>query len=363
MVCVAEILTISRSSSLGLYSDTIVSPPNISLGGAGTTAAGLRYKLSTFVCPFFGDQHMWGEMVYPAGVGVLPCSICELTIDVLIKKLRQLTSPTIKEAAGALSVKMDAEDGVINALQHFWSALPKDSMMCLLGLIMGKSLLAKYQIKGRKRQSSILILAEVASVLVVTSGNFLVNGALTCLAGSMMGRSKTLLCRDGLQTHATATHALRNRGGYDNFFHWLAAITLEFVEHLWRCFYQFFCIPDNFARKHGLVGCVFGIVASPLYLCHAVWKLMVNQIDCVGVTVVNGIFGKQWLYFIDRLAVSQVYRDVSTLSELKIWSPSKVLSSLEKHARLPSMLGPCLMHASLYSLRAAGTTVRSKSKT
>jgi hypothetical protein len=260
---------------------------------------------------------MWGEMVYRAGVGVRPCSIYELTTDVLIEKLRQLTSPTIKEAAAALSVKMDAEDGVIDALQHFWSALPKDSMMCSLGLIMGKSLLAKYQIKGRKRQSSIPISAEVASVLVVTSGDFLVNGALTCLAGSMMGRSKTLLRRDGLQTHATATHALRNRGGYDNFFHGLAAVTLEFMEHLWRCFYQFFYIPDKFARKYGLFGCIFGIVASPLYFCHAVWNLMVNHIDRLGVTVANGIFGKQWLYFIDRSAVSQVYRDVSALSETR----------------------------------------------
>lgn len=29
-----------------------------SQGGAGTTAAGLRYGLPTLVCPFFGDQFM-----------------------------------------------------------------------------------------------------------------------------------------------------------------------------------------------------------------------------------------------------------------------------------------------------------------
>ena len=59
------------------------------------------------------------------------------------------------------------------------------------------------------------------------------------------------------------------------------------------------------------------MVASPLYFCYAVLKLIGNHIDRLGVTVANGIFGKQWLYFIDRSAVSQVYRDVSTLSETR----------------------------------------------
>ena len=36
-------------------------------GGAGTTAAGLLAGKPTLVCPFFGDQYMWGEMVRRAG--------------------------------------------------------------------------------------------------------------------------------------------------------------------------------------------------------------------------------------------------------------------------------------------------------
>jgi hypothetical protein len=334
MVSVAEIRTISLSSSFWqydievLYSDITVSPHEIFPGGAGTTAAGLRYKLPTFVCPFFGDQHMWGEMVHRAGVGPAPCPICKLTTDVLIEKFRELTSSTIKEAAAVLSVKMDADDGVVNALQHFWSALPRDSMMCSIGLVMGKSLLAKYRIKvGRgdsalmsllfAELSSIPISAEVASVLVGTSDDFRVDGARTHnLRRSMISRFETFL-GDRLRTHPTTTYALRNRGGYDNFFDGYAAVALEFFEHLWRCFYQLFHVPDKFARKHGLVGCIFGMLASPLYFCYAVLKLIVNHIDRLGVTVANGIFGKQWLYFIDRSAVSQVYRDVSTLSETR----------------------------------------------
>jgi hypothetical protein len=268
-------------------------------GGAGTTAAGLRYKLPTLICPFFGDQYMWGEMVHRRGVGPSPCPISKLTKDVLIEKLRELTSSKIREAAESLAVKMDSEDGVIDALQHFWSALPRDSMMCSLGLIMGKSLLAKYEMDG------ILVSAEVASVLIGTSSDFI-------------DRSKILLLRKGrLRPHATATHALRNRGAYDTLFQGSAAVILEFFEQLFRTLYQFYHVPDRFARSHGLLGCIFGIVVSPLYFFKGIWKLVFNHVDRLGVTVANGIFDKQWLYFINRSAISHVHRDVSTLSETR----------------------------------------------
>ena len=44
----------------------------------GTTAAGLCAGKPTMICPFFGDQHFWGQMVYQAGVGPEPCSIHEV---------------------------------------------------------------------------------------------------------------------------------------------------------------------------------------------------------------------------------------------------------------------------------------------
>ncbi|KAL9182657.1 LOW QUALITY PROTEIN: hypothetical protein ACHAXT_013309 [Thalassiosira profunda] len=68
-------------------------------GGAGTTAAGLRYGLPTFVCPFFGDQFMWGEFVHRAGVGPKPTPVIYLTTEVLTEKLRELTSVTIQKGS------------------------------------------------------------------------------------------------------------------------------------------------------------------------------------------------------------------------------------------------------------------------
>lgn len=122
----------------------------------------------------------WGEMVSRAGVGPKPCPISNLTTDLLVQKLGELTSPKIKEAAVSLSKKMNREDGVMAALEHFWHALPVDSMVCSIGLIMGKSLLAKYRISPgknayqRSRSTFITVSQEVASVLVAekTTGRF-----------------------------------------------------------------------------------------------------------------------------------------------------------------------------------------------
>ena len=299
-------------------------------GGAGTTAAGLRYQLPTFVCPFFGDQYMWGEMVHRAGVGPEPCPISKLTTDVLIQKLSELTSTTIKEAAIALSVKMDNDDGVVNALDHFWSALPRDSMMCSISLIMGKSLLAKF-----RTNSGIPISSEVASVLSGANDDYRIQGAYTllgliplygldyvlkstkCLSSLRPRLHKMLPRRDDLRTNATALHALRSRGGYTSFFQECIAIILEFLELLLKSIYQIYHVPDKYARSHGYIGFIYGTLVSPVSFCYAILRTLFRFIDRVGVAVANGVFGKQWLYFINSSAIYKVARDVSTLSQTR----------------------------------------------
>jgi len=291
------------------------------LGGAGTTAAGLRYGLPTFVCPFFGDQYMWGEMCFRAGVGPAPCPVTQLSTEILIEKLRELSDPSIKEAASKLAIAMEEEDGVLGALDHFWSALPRDSMMCSVGLIMGKSLLAKYRIKN-----SIPVSHEVASVIANWNRKTLripINNAVQHdarkLAGSV-GRQvvqETTRRNDKLVPHGTTTYALRHRGGYDSICHGLTTASLEFWEWLFRSIFQFYRVPDKFARKHGLFGCIFGLLASPLYFAFSLVMTIVTIVDRLGVTVANGVFGMQWLYFIDRRANATVYMDrvdTSTLS-------------------------------------------------
>lgn len=260
---------------------------------------------------------MWGEMVYRAKVGPAPCPVMQLSTDILVDKLRDLSSPSTKDAAVSLADLMNEEDGVMGALDHFWSALPRDSMMCSVGLIMGKSLLAKYRIKNL-----IPVSHEVASVLANCNNksfriprNALENDARK-LAGSV-GRQvvqETTRRNDKLVPYGTTTYALRHRGGYDSICHGLTTSTLEFFEWLFRSIFQFYRVPDKLARRHGLFGCIFGVVVSPLYFVYSIIMTIVTVIDRLGVTVANGIFDKQWLYFIDRRANATVYVDRSTLS-------------------------------------------------
>src|SRR5262245_56088564 len=56
-------------------------------GGAGTTAAGLRYGLPTIIVPFFGDQHFWGAIVSEAGAGPPPVPIGALTAATLAEAI------------------------------------------------------------------------------------------------------------------------------------------------------------------------------------------------------------------------------------------------------------------------------------
>eukprot|EP01062_Namystynia_karyoxenos_P066509 TRINITY_DN60436_c0_g1_i1.p1 TRINITY_DN60436_c0_g1~~TRINITY_DN60436_c0_g1_i1.p1 ORF type:complete len:1072 (+),score=305.94 TRINITY_DN60436_c0_g1_i1:101-3217(+) len=99
-------------------------------GGAGTTAAGLRAGLPTFICPFFGDQHFWGAMVRKAGVGPEPCAVSELTEERLKAALKVLADPEVQEKARAMAVAFEKEDGVREAARAFHRHLPKMNMLC-----------------------------------------------------------------------------------------------------------------------------------------------------------------------------------------------------------------------------------------
>mmetsp|Transcript_12951 Transcript_12951/g.26196 ORF Transcript_12951/g.26196 Transcript_12951/m.26196 type:complete len:880 (+) Transcript_12951:165-2804(+) len=323
-------------------------------GGAGTTAAGLRYGLPTLVCPFFGDQYMWGEMVHRAEVGPKPCPVTKLTKDILVEKLRELTDPKTKEAASKLSVTMNEEDGVLTGLSHFWSSLPKDSMMCSIGLIMGKSMLAKYRLKS----SNIPISHEVASVLVNSSndeGSYLIPNILpsqlrktaipsqlrrvslpsgiplprsNSLVGSVVVQAKHAIRAEKLIPHAATTFALRHRGGYDSLCNSFFTVVLEFFEWIFTTLFQSCMVSDRLARDHGCLGCMWGFAVSPFYMIWAGIMTIVTLVDRLGVTIANNIFGKNWLFFIDRRAKAKVYREIPTADGKEV----SISSVIDVHA-------------------------------
>ncbi|KDQ59788.1 glycosyltransferase family 1 protein [Jaapia argillacea MUCL 33604] len=99
-------------------------------GGAGTTAAGLRWGKPTIVVPFFGDQFFWGMMIHRAGGGPEPIPQKELSVDNLSAGLRYVLTPTARRAAERMGEQIRGEDGVANGLQSFYKHLPLLNMRC-----------------------------------------------------------------------------------------------------------------------------------------------------------------------------------------------------------------------------------------
>ena len=108
-------------------------------GGAGTTAAGLRFGLPTLVCPFFADQFMWGFFVEMAGVGPKAVPINSLTEEMLTEKFEILSSEKVQTAAMELSAEMLAEDGIKSGVDHWKANLVTDNMLCDVCLFLGEA--------------------------------------------------------------------------------------------------------------------------------------------------------------------------------------------------------------------------------
>ncbi|KIW26068.1 uncharacterized protein PV07_09196 [Cladophialophora immunda] len=97
-------------------------------GGAGTTAAGLRFGKPTMIVPFFGDQPFWSAMVARAGAGAkdaLPLK--KLDSDKFAEGIRQCLEPEAKAKAQAIAKSIEEEgDGAENAVDSFHRHLDLD---------------------------------------------------------------------------------------------------------------------------------------------------------------------------------------------------------------------------------------------
>ncbi len=87
-------------------------------GGAGTTAAGLRAGVPSFLIPHFADQPYWARRVHELGVGPKPVDKARLTLAALTNGIWQLASDAgMRERATELGRAIRAEDGVANAVR------------------------------------------------------------------------------------------------------------------------------------------------------------------------------------------------------------------------------------------------------
>ena len=87
-------------------------------GGAGTTGAGLRAGVPSIVIPFLGDQPFWGRRIHDLGVGPAPILRSKLTVDRLAQAIQEaVTNTAMRQRAAELGSKIQAEDGIANAVE------------------------------------------------------------------------------------------------------------------------------------------------------------------------------------------------------------------------------------------------------
>ena len=91
-------------------------------GGAGTTAAGLRFGIPTIIKPFFGDQYFWASRVVHLGVG---CWAKRLESQHMSDCIREAVfDENIKKRANKLGALIRSEDGVDAAIMQIEKEVP-----------------------------------------------------------------------------------------------------------------------------------------------------------------------------------------------------------------------------------------------
>lgn len=224
-------------------------------GGAGTTAAGLRYGKPTMICPFFGDQFFWGEMVRRAGVGPEPCPIGQLTAPALAHKFGVLRERGVQARARELAERMAAEDGVGTAVRHFERCLPRQKMLCDVSLLLDQPelRLSRFRMSDSVRGVQLKVSAEVVAIMRNAPLRRSVSTRQQTAWGAFSSWRRTI------KPHRTRGWGIARLSGV---LAGLLAGVVGFLFELVLAILDVFRVPDDWARWGGALGCVAGLVLA-----------------------------------------------------------------------------------------------------
>jgi len=237
---------------------------------------------------------MWGEMVHRAGVGPKPCSVWQLTDQLLADKFQSLTDPEMQAAAQRLASQMASENGIEGGLQHFLSDLPKDNMLCDVSLVMGETRLAKFVAV----QYDIKVSVEIAAVLKSMGWKPTPNMTSMDYFKHWIRNVSSAVDRYALriERHRVTTFGL---GRVRTFAQGMIAGIIAFFRHVGLSIIQPCFRSDSWARSFGCTGCLAGAALSPVFVVHEIYRGFVSLLDRILTGFLNGFCGKSYLYTID----------------------------------------------------------------
>lgn len=259
-------------------------------GGAGTTAAGLRFGLPTMICPFFADQFMWGHFVESAGVGPKACPVNQLTVDHFTKSLKDLASPALQNAARKLSKLMAKEDGIQGGYFHFLDSLPKENMLCDVSLLLGEAVKARYELIGAGlRSHGIKVSAEMAALLELD--NKFEFRTITKWIPTYERLNEGYWYSAAARRHAVTSYNLSGhiRTLRHGFFAGFSGLFVGVLSALTQIYF----VSDKFARTQGAIGCIFGLLVSGFYLIFCCFVAILIFFDRLLIGITNGSKYKQ----------------------------------------------------------------------
>jgi hypothetical protein len=247
---------------------------------------------------------MWGFFVEMAGVGPKACPVNKLTVEILAEKLTALAGPALKEAAVELSEDMMLEDGIDGGLEHFMEWLPRDNMLCDVGVVLGEARPARYELIGTGLwYNGIKVGTEMAALLEMES-IFDWQSPFSWIP-TMNKLNHRYWYSAGIRRHPVTVFNLSGHIGKVH--HGCLAGLWGLVIGALSSLMEFFYTADRFARSAGAFGCLFGLVISIYYVIMGFVKAVVVFFDRIALGISNGLLGTDYDYIFDPTWKARVY--------------------------------------------------------
>lgn len=255
---------------------------------------------------------MWGAFVESAGVGPKACPVTKLTAEQLAQALQDLASPTLQAKAAQLSQKMACEDGIQGGFVHFMDCLPRENMLCDVSLLLGESVLARYELVGSNLRSNGIKVSSEAAALLELDNKFDLKSIFRWCPTKKLISARQIWALD-MRRHSVTTYRLS--GHIDSFFHGLFAAFGGLIFGVFRSALQVYWKADQWARSNGAFGCLFGLFISAFYIVAVALLTILIFFDRLGVGIANGCFGKHFNYLFDPSWKAKVHNTSLIMAE------------------------------------------------
>jgi len=189
-----------------------------------------------------------GIAAFAAGVGPQPISLLRMTTNEVCRKLNDVLSSDMVARAQILQGRVDHEDGVEGAAAHFEDCMPRQNLLCDVGLLLDppEARVARFTFSSLFGQE-LKVHSELLAIVRAPHLRGLTN---------IWERWRY----SWAPRHAVKTWGLARVSGL---LAGLAAGTLGCLTEIVALSTNAVLVPDRLAREHGILGAIVGLIVLP----------------------------------------------------------------------------------------------------